>query len=160
MPVTKVRSKWNQGALEFYEPHDGRKILGLDEEALLSVGDGEEQLLVQQYHTIINADGDRNADITLTHNTEIVDAWVIKAGAAGNAGASTVQLQLADGTPITDAMNVRDAADGAIVRAATIDLTENRILAEGTLRIRVEKAENADNNAMRVVFVARHYAIS
>lgn len=160
MPTTNVRSKWDAGNLVFYDAAEGNTILQLDQEALLTVGNGDEQLAVQQYHLVINADGNRNIDIELTHNTEILDAWVIKAGAAGNAGANTVQLQLGDATAVTDAMNIRDAADGAIVRAGTIDLTENRILAGGTLRIRMAKAENADNNAVRVMFVARHYAVS
>ncbi len=158
MPVTKVKSRWDNGSLIFYEEANGRTILTLDEEALLQAGAGQEQLLVHQYHTVINADGDRNVPIEVTHNTEILDAWVIKAGAAGNAGASTVAIQLADGTPITNAINIRDAADGAILGATTIDLTENRVPAGDSIRIRLEKAENADNNAVRVVIAARHYA--
>lgn len=155
MPATNVKSRWNAGNLEFYNALTGAIVLTLDTGGLMDVGDQNEQLPVLHYYTYASADGDTNNDQTLTHQTEIVDAWIVKLGAAGNAGANTVQLQTGAAVAISDAVSIRDAADGAINRIGTIDLTENVIAAGGTLRIRREKAEGADDNAIRVVVVGR-----
>ena len=155
MPATNVKSRWNAGNLEFYNALTGAIVLTLDTGGLMDVGDQNEQLPVLHYYTYASADGNTNNDQTLTHQTEIVDAWIVKLGAAGNAGANTVRIQTGAAVAISDAVSIRDAADGAINRIGTIDLTENVIAAGGVLRIRTEKAEGADDNAIRVVVVGR-----
>ena len=155
MPATNVKSRWNAGNLEFYNALTGAIVLTLDTGGLMDVGDQNEQLPVLHYYTYASADGNTNNDQTLTHQTEIVDAWIVKLGAAGNAGANTVQIQTGAAVAISDAVSIRDAADGAINRIGTIDLTENVIAAGGVLRIRTEKADGTDDNAIRVVVVGR-----
>ena len=155
MPVTNVRSRWNAGNLEFYNGLTGDTLLAIDTGGLMDVGAQNEQMPILHYYTYATADGNTDNDQTLTYQTEIVDAWIVKLGAAGNAGASTVRLQTGAGVAISDAVSIRDAADGAINRIGTIDLTENTIAAGGVLRIRTEKAEGADDNAIRVVVVGR-----
>ena len=150
-----VKSEWIGGNLVFAQAATGSTILSVDAGGRMTVGNGAEQVPVVHYYAVANDDGNRDIDVTLTYQTEIIDAYVIKLGAAGNAGASSVALQTAAAAPITGAMNIRDAGDGEIVRAATIDLTENTIAAGGTLRIRMAKADNADNNAVRVVVTGR-----
>lgn len=155
MPVTNIKSRWNAGNLEFYNALTGETVLALSTGGLMDVGAQNEQLPILHYYTYASANGNVDNDQTLTNQTEIVDAWIVKLGAAGNAGANTVQLQTAAAAPISDAVSIRDAADGAINRIGTIDLTENVIAAGGVLRIRTAKAEGADNNAIRVVVVGR-----
>lgn len=72
-----------------------------------------------------------NTDVTLTHKTRIIDAWLILRGA----GVATTTLQVFNGaTAITDAM-AASGADKALVRAATIDDAAHEIAAAGTLRV-------------------------
>lgn len=73
-------------------------------------------------------------DVTLTHKTRVIDAWVILTGA----GVATTTLKVQNGaTTITDAMDV-SGSDKAIIRAATIDDAQHEIAAAGTLTIKTE----------------------
>jgi hypothetical protein len=72
-----------------------------------------------------------NTDVTLTHKTHVMDAWLVLKGA----GVSTTTLQVKNGTnAITDAM-AASGSDQAVVRAASIDDAYNEIAAGGTLRV-------------------------
>jgi len=72
-----------------------------------------------------------NTDVTLTHKTHVMDAWLVLKGA----GVSTTTLQVKNGTnAITDAM-AASGSDKALVRAASIDDAYNEIAAGGTLRV-------------------------
>lgn len=154
MPVTKIRSTWIDGNLVF-QNEDGETILSIDKEGLLELGGEGEQMPVMHYYEVSNDDGDRNIDKEITHKTEILDAWVIKLGDAENNDDNTVQLQDDDGTAITDEMDIQNKSDGEIVRAGEIDLDENVIEAGEDLRIRMEKSNNSDNNAVRVAVLGR-----
>ena len=72
-----------------------------------------------------------NTDVTLTHKTRVLDAWLVLRGA----GVSTTTLQVKNGTnAITDAM-AASGSDQAIVRAASINDAYHEIAAGGTLRV-------------------------
>lgn len=83
-------------------------------------------------HRIDIAAGDLgNTDVTLTHKTRVIDAWLILRGA----GVATTTLQvLSTGNAITDAM-AASGSDKALVRAATIDDAYHEIVAGGILRV-------------------------
>lgn len=72
-----------------------------------------------------------DTDVTLTHKTRVIDAWVVMTG-AGVASCTLVVGNAANA--ITDAMDV-SGSDKAIVRAAEIDDAQHEIAAAGTLRI-------------------------
>lgn len=72
-----------------------------------------------------------NTDVTLTHKTRVIDAWLVLRGA----GVSTTTLQIKNGTnAITDAM-AASGSDQAIVRAASLNDAYWEIAAGGTLRV-------------------------
>lgn len=72
-----------------------------------------------------------DTDVTLTHKTRVIDAWLILRGA----GVATTTLQVKNGAnAITDAM-AASGSDKALVRAATIDDAYHEIAAAGTLRV-------------------------
>ncbi len=72
-----------------------------------------------------------NTDVTLTHKTHVMDAWLVLKGA----GVATTTLQVKNGTnAITDAM-AASGSDQALVRAASINDAYNEIAAGGTLRV-------------------------
>lgn len=72
-----------------------------------------------------------DTDVTLTHKTRVVDAWLILRGA----GVATTTLQVKNGAnAITDAM-AASGSDTDLVRAATIDDANHEIAAAGTLRV-------------------------
>lgn len=75
------------------------------------------------------ASGDTN--VTLTHKTRVIDAWVVLT-AAGNAG-NTYTVKNA-GNAITDAITP-GATDTTLKRAAVIDDANHEIAAAGTLRV-------------------------
>jgi len=73
-------------------------------------------------------------DVTLTHKTRVVDAWVVLTGA----GVASTTLKVQNGaTTITDAMDV-SGSDKVIIRATTIDDAQHEIAAAGTLRVKTE----------------------
>jgi len=86
-------------------------------------------------HTIAIAAGAlAETDVTLTHKTRVIDAWVVLTGA----GVASTTLKVQNGvTTITDAMDV-SGSDKAIIRAATIDDAQHEIAAAGTLRVKTE----------------------
>jgi len=91
-------------------------------------------------HRILLASGaDANHDVTLTHKTRIIDAWIVMkgAGTAGSAvtisdGSNTIVTALS--TTGTDNV-VATAGDTDIARAAEIDDAYQEIAASGTLRV-------------------------
>ncbi len=157
MPATRIKSRWVAGNLQFIT-EGGDVILELDREGLLALGNEAEQMPVLHYYFLTN-DVTGNDDFELTYPTEIIDAWVTKNVAAGNAGASTVQLQNDDGDVITDLMNIRDTDQGDVVRATNVNNSNARIDPESNeLRIRRVKAEAADNNSVHVYVLGRRFS--
>ena len=72
-----------------------------------------------------------DTDVTLTHKTRVIDAWLILRGA----GVATTTLQVKNAAnAITDAM-AASGSDKALVRAAEIDDAYHEIAAGGTLRV-------------------------
>ena len=72
-----------------------------------------------------------NTDVTLTHKTRVIDAFLILRGA----GVSSTTLQVKNGTTaITNAM-AASGSDQALVRAASIDDAAWEVAAGGTLRV-------------------------
>lgn len=72
-----------------------------------------------------------NTNVTLTHKTRVIDAWLVLRGA----GVATTTLQVLNGTnAITDAM-AASGSDQALVRAASINDAYHEIAAGGTLRV-------------------------
>lgn len=72
-----------------------------------------------------------NTDVTLTHKTRVVDAWLV----LRSAGVASCTLQVKNGAnAITDAM-AASGSDQAIVRAASINDAYHEIAAGGTLRV-------------------------
>ena len=73
-------------------------------------------------------------DVTLTHKSRVVDAWVVMTGA----GVATTTLTVQNAAnPITDGMDV-SVADKSIVRAAEIDDDFHEIAGAGILRVKTE----------------------
>lgn len=73
-------------------------------------------------------------NVTLTHKTRVIDAWVILTGA----GVASTTLKVQNGAnAITDGMDV-SGSDKALIRAATIDAARYEIAASGTLRVKTE----------------------
>ena len=73
-------------------------------------------------------------DVTITHKTRVLDAWVVLTGAG--VASTTLKVQNT-ATTITDAMDV-SGSDKAIIRATTIDDAQHEIPAGGILRIKTE----------------------
>lgn len=72
-----------------------------------------------------------DTDVTLTHKTRVIDAWLVLRGA----GVATTTLQVKNGNnAITDAM-AASGSDTDLVRAASIDDANHEIAAAGTLRV-------------------------
>jgi len=79
----------------------------------------------------ITAGANGDTDVTLTHKTRVIDAWLILRGA----GVMSATLQVKNGAnAITDAM-AASGSDKALVRAAEIDDAQHEIAAGGTLRV-------------------------
>ena len=93
-----------------------------------------------------------NVDVTLTHKTLILDAWLVKEAAAGG-GAGTVQLKNGSNA-ITDAMSI-DVADQSVVRAATLDDANRIIAAGGTLRAARTRTASTDETCSLYVVGVR-----
>lgn len=84
-------------------------------------------------HRIDVADGvTGDVDVTLTHKTRVVEAWLVKTAGAGGAN-DTITVKNG-ATAITDAMSI-NVADKVVVRAGTIDDAQHEIAAGGTLRV-------------------------
>lgn len=86
-----------------------------------------------------------DVDVTLTHKTRVVDAWLVKTTAAGG-GAGTIQVKNG-ASAITDAMSI-DINDQAVARAATIDDAQHEIAAAGTLRITRTRTASTDESCI------------
>ncbi len=157
MPATRIKSRWVAGNLQFIT-EGGDVILELDREGLLALGNEAEQMPVLHYYFLQDAVTGTD-DFELTFPTEIVDVWVTKNVAAGNAGASTVQIQNNDGDVITDLMNIRNTDQGDVVRAANVNNSNARIAPENNeLRISRVKAEGADDNSVHVYVLGRRFS--
>lgn len=72
-----------------------------------------------------------DTDVTLTHKTRVIDAWLVLRGAGV---ATTVLTVKSTGDAITDGM-AASGSDKALVRAATIDDANHEIAASGVLRV-------------------------
>lgn len=103
---------------------------------------------VLHYFLILNA-ATGNVDVVVEHRIAVVDAWVVKQGAAGGAG-DTVQVTDGEDAAITEVMSI-NVADRAVVRAAQIDDATSVIPANGILRVKRTKASAA--NVRCTVFV-------
>ena len=100
-------------------------------------------------HRIDIADGaSADTDVTLTHKTRILDAWLVKTAGAGGASDTITVKNGADA--ITDAMDI-NVADKIMVRAGEIDDAKHEIAAAGTLRIAMNKSSG--NNTACTVYV-------
>lgn len=104
----------------------------LDGAAVANSGNGDVIGGVPVLHRIdITAGALGNTDVTLTHKTRVVDAWLVLRGA----GVATTTLQVKNtAAAITDAM-AASGADQTVVRAATIDDAAHEIAAGGILRV-------------------------
>jgi hypothetical protein len=86
-----------------------------------------------------------DVDVTLTHKTLVVDAWLVKTTAAGG-GAGTITVKNG-ATAITDAMSI-NINDKAIARATTIDDASHEIAAGGTLRVTRTRSASTDESCI------------
>lgn len=85
--------------------------------------------VVHQITLAAGALGDTN--VTLTHKTLVIDAWLLLTGA----GVATTTLQVkSTANAITDVM-AASGSDKAMVRATTIDNAHSTIAAGGVLRV-------------------------
>src|SRR5207244_2678288 len=82
-----------------------------------------------------------NVDVTLTHKTRVVDAWLVKNANAGG-GAGTIAVQNG-ASAITDAMSI-NVAGKTVVRCAQIDQAQHEIAAAGTLRCARTRTASTD----------------
>jgi len=83
-------------------------------------------------HRISAAAGDNaDHDVILTHKEQVIDAWIVLAGAGVASAVITVKNAI---NAITDTM-AASGADATLVRAATIDDANHEIVAGGTLRV-------------------------
>ncbi len=110
-------------------------------------------MLISQ--TIADGAGTRTIDIEMDSTVTILDAWLIKKGAAGSAGASTIQLKDDGEDDITEALSIAGKGDKTITRFTTIDPAEATIEEGDDLNIVLTKAEGADNNAMELYILAQ-----
>jgi hypothetical protein len=106
--------------------------------------------LPAEHRVVIPAGATGNVDVTLTYEGEVIDVVLHKTGSPGG-GAGTIQLvNAASAAAITDAMSI-NVQSGGVVRAATIDPTQNTIAAGGVLRLVRTRVLSADENC--VVYV-------
>lgn len=93
-----------------------------------------------------------NVEVTLTHKTRIIDAWVVKTTADGHATEDTITIGKG-ASAITDAMAIGLLNDTGITRAATINDANHEIAAGGALRISWVKGAGGGNNVACEVYV-------
>lgn len=144
MPVTKVKTQWTDGNLEFVDP-SGTVIAtfdaansrltvdsGLDGQDVSTVADANTEGGLPVLHRIdIAAGALADTDVTLTHKTRVIDVWIVLRGA----GVASTTLQVKNGaSAITDAIDA-SGSDKAIIRAGSIDDAHHEIAAAGTLRV-------------------------
>jgi hypothetical protein len=87
-----------------------------------------------------------NTDVTLTHKTRVLDAWIVNR-AAGTAS-DTVQI-LNGSNAISDAVDI-SGADNTIARIGTLDDQYEEIAASGTLRVTETDGGGTDSPAVDV----------
>ncbi len=93
-----------------------------------------------------------NVEITLTHKTRVIDVWVVKTGADGNATEDLITVG-AGASDITEAMTIGLLNDTGLTRAATIDDANHEIAAAGALRVTWVKGAGGGNNTACTVYV-------
>ena len=86
--------------------------------------------LVHRIAVAGGANGDD--DVTLTHKSRVIDAWMVLKG-AGTAGSLITVKNAANA--ISDAVDIAAGADKAIFRITEIDDAQHEIAGAGTLRI-------------------------
>ena len=96
--------------------------------------DGTAAKVVADDRVDLTAGALAETDVTITHKTRVLDAWVVLTGAG--VASTTLKVQNT-ATTITDAMDV-SGSDKAIIRATTIDDAQHEIPAGGILRIKTE----------------------
>ena len=96
------------------------------------------------------ASGDQ--DITLTHKSRVLDAWVIKTGADGHATEDLIQITSTGGA-ITDSMAVGLLDDTGLTRAIGINDANATIAAGKILRTTKTKGSGGGNNIECEVYV-------
>lgn len=72
-----------------------------------------------------------NTDVTLTHKTRVIDAWLVLRGA----GVPSTTLQVKNGADAITSTMAASGADQALVRATSINDAFHEIAAGGTLRV-------------------------
>ena len=93
-----------------------------------------------------------NVEITLTHKTRVVDVWVVKTGADGNATEDLITVGKG-ASAITEDMTIGLLNDKGITRAGTIDDANHEIAAAGALRVTWVKGAGGSNNTACIVYV-------
>ena len=93
-----------------------------------------------------------NVEVTLTHKTRVIDAWVVKTSADGHATEDTIVVG-SGASAITDAMAIGANNDKSVTRAATIDDANHEIAAAGKLRVTWVKGAGGGNNVACIVYV-------
>lgn len=84
------------------------------------------------HRILVPSGANADVDVTLTHKTRVIDAWLALKG-AGTAG-SLVTVKNGS-TAITDAMDVASGGDRDVFRAGEINDASHEIAAAGTLRV-------------------------
>lgn len=79
----------------------------------------------------IAAGANANVDVTLTHKTRVIDAWLVLRGA----GVASETFQIKNGANAISNAMAASGSDQALVRAASIDDAYHEIAAGGTLRV-------------------------
>lgn len=93
-----------------------------------------------------------DVDVTLTHKTRVLDAWLVKRnGAGGGAGTITVKN---GANAITDDISI-NINDKVVARAGTIDDAQHEIAAGGTLRIARVRTASTDETCTVYVLGVR-----
>lgn len=108
-------------------------------------------LVVHQINIADAASGD--TDVTLTHKTRVLDAWVVKTG--GNGAATNTYTVKNGATAITDAID-GNVTDTTVKRAGTIDDAQHELAAAGTLR--VSHVKGGGNSAATVYVLGMRVA--
>lgn len=98
-------------------------------------------------HRITTAGGaTANTDVTLTHKTRVLDAWIVNRAA----GTASDTVQILNGTnAISDAVDI-SGADNTIARIGTLDDAYEEIAASGTLRVTETDGGSSDSPAVDV----------
>ncbi len=172
MPVTLIKSVWNQGNLDFTDSSKNvivkfdsanRKLTIPSGSAIDIAAAGGLTLPVVADDNVIGglpvihrvdvADAaSGNTEVTLTNKTRVIDVWVVKTGADGHATEDLITVGKG-ASAITDDMAIGLLNDKGITRAGTIDDANAEIAAAGALRVTWVKGSGGGNNPACTVYV-------